>query len=108
MINNSNLIDHCMFLFDKPRISYNSNYWVLCMTAKETKSCYFAFHQPIYVQTGPYGLTLRFSSSTASQNNLLARDPESSSAITTQGNITTITLDQLKDRAYLKSIGFLP
>jgi hypothetical protein len=77
------------------------------MTAKQTKSCYFAFHQPILVQTGPYGLTLKFVDSSASQNNLFARDSELS-AITAQGNVTTITLDQLKDRAYLKSIGFLP
>ena len=108
LINNSNIIDHCMFLFDKPRISYSGTNYIINITYSSTKSCYFALHQPIYVQTGSSGLILKFVTGSVSQNNLFAYDPETSSDIKVQGNVTMITLDQLKDRAYLKSIGFLP
>ena len=108
IINNSNIIDHCMFLFDKPRIAYNNNYYIINMNYNPIKSCYFAFHQPVYEQTGSSGLIFKFSDHAQSQNNLFARDPETSSNISIVGHATLITLDQLKNQAYLKSIGFLP
>ncbi len=104
------LMNHCMILFDKPRIRIDDggskHLWFIYGILK---SSYIAFHQPSC--DIKYQIEFIISRDTTSSNNILAfnnSDIPSTKYIVSGSPFSVITLDQLKDQTYLRSIGFLP